>query len=91
MITIAVLTMVYLPATFVSSILGSNLFALEPDGAGNHKFIVSNSWWIYLVSAIPLTLVTIGAWAFLQWHKPKWLDRLRNTGKRSSLEENMQR
>ena len=63
MMTIAVLTMIFLPATFVSAILGSNLFALEDDGTGNHSFVVSDLWWVYLVIAIPLTLITMGIWA----------------------------
>ena len=73
--TIAVLTMLFLPATFVASLLGSNLFALEDNGAGKHSFVVSELWWLYLASAIPLTLVTFGAWACWFSRRKKRLER----------------
>jgi uncharacterized membrane protein YwaF len=66
--TIAVLTMFFLPATFVSSLLGTNLVALNTNGNGRAKFVVSELWWIYLVSAVPLTLFTLFVWWF-------WLNR----------------
>ncbi len=66
--TIAVLTIFFLPATFISSLLGTNLFALDTSGNGKAKLIVSELWWIYLVSAVPLTLFTLLVWwIYLQW------------------------
>lgn len=67
--TIAVLTMFFLPATFTSSLLGTNLFVLDTSGGnGKGKLIVSELWWIYLVSAVPLTLFTLLVWwLYLQW------------------------
>ena len=66
--TIAVLTMFFLPATFISSLLGTNLFVLDTSGNGKAKLIVSELWWIYLVSAVPLTLFTLLVWwLYLQW------------------------
>ena len=67
--TIAVLTMFFLPATFISSLLGTNLFVLDTSGHdGKGKLIVSELWWIYLVSAVPLTLFTLLVWwLYLQW------------------------
>ena len=67
--TIAVLTMFFLPATFISSLLGTNLFVLDTSGGnGKTKLIVSELWWIYLVSAVPLTLFTLLVWwLYLQW------------------------
>ena len=73
MMTIAVLTMVFLPATFVSSILGSNLFALVDNGAGKHTFVVSGLWWIYIVIAVPLTLITLGIWGICLRRRTKRL------------------
>ena len=60
--TIAVLTMFFLPATFISSLLGTNLFVLDTSGNGKARLIVSELWWIYLVSAVPLTLFTLLVW-----------------------------
>ena len=66
--TIAVLTMFFLPATFISSLLGTNLFVLDTSGDGKAQLIVSELWWIYLVSAVPLTLFTLLVWwLYLQW------------------------
>ena len=66
--TIAVLTMFFLPATFISSLLGTNLFVLDTSGNGKAQLIVSELWWIYLVSAVPLTLFTLLVWwLYLQW------------------------
>ncbi|KAK0510923.1 hypothetical protein JMJ35_006475 [Cladonia borealis] len=66
--TIAVLTMFFLPATFISSLLGTNLFVLDTSGNGKPQLIVSELWWIYLVSAVPLTLFTLLVWwLYLQW------------------------
>ena len=77
MMTIAVLTMIFLPATFVSAILGSNLFALEDNGAGEHSFVVSDLWWVYLVIAIPLTLITMGIWAVCLKFRTKRIQKAR--------------
>ena len=75
MMTIAVLTMVFLPATFVSSVLGSNLFALEDNGAGKHSFVVSELWWIYLLIAIVLTLITLSLWGICMQRRRIRLDK----------------
>ena len=43
--TIAVLTMFFLPATFISSLLGTNLFVPDTNsGNGKAKLIVSELW-----------------------------------------------
>ncbi len=66
--TIATLTMLYLPATFVCSLFGTNFFAPSTDGPGDPVSVVSDLWWIYLISAIPLTLLTVFVWlARLRW------------------------
>ena len=60
--TIAVMTMLFLPATFVSSLFGTNFFALQVSGSGSTTLHVSELWWIYVVSAVPLTLVVYLSW-----------------------------
>ncbi|KAL8932780.1 MAG: hypothetical protein Q9216_006678, partial [Gyalolechia sp. 2 TL-2023] len=57
--TIAMVTMLFFPATFVSSFLGTNLVSLDTGGDGRTRFVFSDLWWIYLVAAVPLTLVTL--------------------------------
>lgn len=60
--TIAVVTMLFFPATFVSSFLGTNLVTLRTGKDGRSKLAFSDLWWIYLVSAIPLTILTLLGW-----------------------------
>ena len=53
--TIAVLTMFFLPATFISSLLGTNLFVLDTSSHDGK-------------AAVPLTLFTLLVWwLYLQW------------------------
>jgi hypothetical protein len=65
--TIATLTMLYLPATFVCSFFGTNFFALDTNGQGRPNFVVSRLWWVYVVTTVPLTLFTFGVW-WMKWY-----------------------
>lgn len=60
--TIAVLTMFFLPATFVSSLFGTNFFTLDTSAPGKPALMVSELWWVYLIAALPLTLLTLLVW-----------------------------
>ncbi|KAL8745835.1 MAG: hypothetical protein Q9190_002064 [Brigantiaea leucoxantha] len=76
--TIAALTMVYLPGTFVATLFGMVFFTVSSTGAET-RFSVNSKWWIYLSATIPLTMVTVAVW--LGWVKWKiW--------KRKQFEEN---
>ncbi|OAL48772.1 hypothetical protein IQ07DRAFT_645530 [Pyrenochaeta sp. DS3sAY3a] len=64
---IAVVTMIFLPATFVSTLFGMNFFSFEPsEGRGRSSFTVSTHFWIYWVITIPLTIITLLMW--LWWN-----------------------
>ncbi|KAE8348041.1 hypothetical protein BDV28DRAFT_165344 [Aspergillus coremiiformis] len=57
---VTLVTLIYLPASFVSSLLGMNLFNFEgPNGEG---FRISDQFWIFVVIAIPLTFLTLASW-----------------------------
>ncbi|KAL8911137.1 MAG: hypothetical protein Q9171_003628 [Xanthocarpia ochracea] len=58
--TIAALTMVFLPATFVATLFGMVFFTVE-SGPGS-GFRVNSLWWVYLAVTIPLTMLTVGVW-----------------------------
>lgn len=74
---IAGMTMLYLPGTFVCSLFGTNLIALDTStGTNEPAFIVSRLWWLYLVFAVPLTIFTM--LGFLLWRR----FREQNPGKR---------
>jgi Mg2+ and Co2+ transporter CorA len=55
--TIAALTTLFLPGTFLSSVFSMSML----DGA---------KWWLYVVLALPLTLLVVGSW--WAWHKKGW-------------------
>jgi Mg2+ and Co2+ transporter CorA len=49
--TIAALTMVFLPGTFMSSVFGL-------------KFVGDAQWWLYVAITLPLTVVVVIIWWF---------------------------
>ncbi|PYH88013.1 hypothetical protein BO71DRAFT_423980 [Aspergillus ellipticus CBS 707.79] len=63
--TVAIVSMVYLPGTFVSGLFGTNFFDYND---GNE--VMTSSFWIYWAITIPLTLATMLAWAC--WHYYPW-------------------
>ncbi|KAI9040380.1 uncharacterized protein KD926_008337 [Aspergillus affinis] len=58
---VTLVTLIYLPASFVSTLLGMNLFDFdgEKDGGG---FTISRQFWIFVVAAVPLTFLTLASW-----------------------------
>ncbi|KAL8770491.1 MAG: hypothetical protein Q9194_005156 [Teloschistes cf. exilis] len=73
--TIAFITLLLFLATFVSSFLGANLVTLDTEPDGRTRFVFSDLWWLYVVSAIPLTMITLVCW----WY---WLIRRSKRSKR---------
>jgi hypothetical protein len=58
--TIAILTLVYLPATFVSSIFSTSIFDFQNWSSGQD--VASKGWWVFLLTAGILTMLTAGIW-----------------------------
>ncbi|RVX69576.1 hypothetical protein B0A52_06640 [Exophiala mesophila] len=56
--TLAVVTLVYLPCTTISSILAMPLFDWDAETGA----VVNPRIWVFCVLAIPLTFITIGLW-----------------------------
>ncbi|KAI0550436.1 hypothetical protein F4679DRAFT_542373 [Xylaria curta] len=56
--TIALVTMVFLPATFVASLFSMTFFDWNPP-EGKH---ISPEIWIYVIIAVGLTLLVVGLW-----------------------------
>ena len=64
--TIAALTMVFLPGTFVATIFSMTFFQVEQDD--EHTLKVSSNWWLYVVVTVPLTVAVLIAWIiWLRW------------------------
>ncbi|KAL4918890.1 hypothetical protein BDW62DRAFT_217364 [Aspergillus aurantiobrunneus] len=74
MSTISVVTMLFLPGTFIATILGTNIITGPSRGEGdeprNMRLLVSSQWWILLVVTVSLTIAT-----FIGWH---WMRKRSN-------------
>ncbi|OIW26742.1 hypothetical protein CONLIGDRAFT_716965 [Coniochaeta ligniaria NRRL 30616] len=72
---IALITMTFLPATFVSSVFSMPFFYFkQSEGGTAGDFTVSDQLWIYCALAAPLSLCTLALWAFwdVTWDKRQW-------------------
>ncbi|KAL4953198.1 hypothetical protein BDW69DRAFT_184705 [Aspergillus filifer] len=67
MTTVAVVSMVYLPGTFVSGMFGTNFFSFQAD-PGN-TWLTADEFWLYWAVTVPLTLATMGVWALWHWRE----------------------
>jgi Mg2+ and Co2+ transporter CorA len=59
--SIAVVGLIYLPATFVSGIFGTNFFQFGTDQL-QKGWKVSEDFWLYWAITVPLTLGTVLIW-----------------------------
>lgn len=57
--TLAAVTVLFLPGTFVASLFAMPLFRWDVDATSS---IVSRHFWIYWAVMIPLTVATVLAW-----------------------------
>ncbi|GES64126.1 hypothetical protein ATEIFO6365_0008019600 [Aspergillus terreus] len=56
--TIAIMTMFYLPASFVATLFSMGIFNFDFENGRKGTISLSTSWWIYAVVTIPLTIST---------------------------------
>ncbi|KAK3369850.1 hypothetical protein B0H63DRAFT_485645 [Podospora didyma] len=71
--SIALLTMIFLPATFVATLFSMSFFNWQPEG---DEVTVSPWLWVYFVVAAGLTFISVGTW---------YLARLRRRRRRRAL------
>ncbi|ORY16147.1 hypothetical protein BCR34DRAFT_476681, partial [Clohesyomyces aquaticus] len=62
MITMAAVTMLFLPGTFISAILSTTFFDF-----GDEKLKVSKSWWTLPASIVPMTCGVLAVWLAWTW------------------------
>lgn len=62
MITMAAVTMFFLPGTFISAILSTTFFDYGEDGLN-----VSKKWWVLPASTIPTTAGVFAVWLAWRW------------------------
>ncbi|KAE8152324.1 hypothetical protein BDV25DRAFT_72023 [Aspergillus avenaceus] len=71
--TIGVVSLIYLPGTFVSGIFGTNFFDFDSEKPDN--WVMADSFWLYWAVTLPLTLATVVVWAL--WHfRAAWMGRV---------------
>lgn len=58
------MTMLFLPASFVSGIFGMGFFSTSPDARNQPKLYISHVWWWYLAAAVPLTAFVLLGFGF---------------------------
>jgi len=72
MITMAAVTMFFLPGTFVSAIFSMVFFNIDVKQNGEDRFNVSNKFWYFAVVTVPLTLGVFIVWiAWRRWRISK--------------------
>lgn len=49
------MSMLFLPASLVSSIFGMGFFSTSAGADGKSVFVVSGNWWLYIAVSVPLT------------------------------------
>ncbi|KAI0149820.1 hypothetical protein F4776DRAFT_603320 [Hypoxylon sp. NC0597] len=57
--SVALLTMIFLPSTFIATLFSTTFFSFAEDG-----WLASNAFWIYWVVVIPLTIAVVLVWRF---------------------------
>jgi hypothetical protein len=67
--TLAVVALIFLPISTVSSIFGTQFFSTitvadpSPDGPIKSSTYVSSQFWVFWMVAIPLTLAILSGWS----------------------------
>jgi Mg2+ and Co2+ transporter CorA len=56
---VTVVTLMYLPASFVATLFGMNLFGFNQETA---RIRIAKDFWIYVALMVPLTFVTVSWW-----------------------------
>lgn len=56
---IQILSMLFLPASLVSSIFGMGFFSTSQGTDGQATFMISHNWWLYVAISVPLTALCL--------------------------------
>ncbi|OCK96132.1 uncharacterized protein K441DRAFT_676051 [Cenococcum geophilum 1.58] len=68
--TITILTMVFLPASFVSQFLSMGYITIH-NGSNRIALHFASEMWIFGILTVVLLTLVIGLWAFLEWRRQK--------------------
>lgn len=74
---LALISALFLPATFVATLFSMSMFQWQPNGGNGDQSsqTVSDKIWIYPATAIPLTVVTVVGWGVWWWWELKKYDK----------------
>ncbi|KAF2099787.1 hypothetical protein NA57DRAFT_75292 [Rhizodiscina lignyota] len=82
--TIAVVTLVFLPGTFVAAIFSMSMFQWISQGGGSDSSQVLSGWfWLYWAVTVPLTVVILIVWII--WYR--WTDKRYKVRRDGGLDE----
>lgn len=83
--TIAVVTLVFLPATFVSAVFSTGIFNFHASEEPGQEKTVSKYGWVYLLTCLLSTFLTLGSWiCWYRWGR-LWLEHLKFSRIQSSV------
>jgi Mg2+ and Co2+ transporter CorA len=75
--TIAVVTLVFLPATFVSAVFSTGVFNFHASESSDHPRTISKYGWVYLLVCLLSTTLTLVSWVcWYRWGRV-WLEKLK--------------
>ena len=86
---IQIMSMLFLPASLVSSIFGMGFFSTSAGDDGKSVFVVSGNWWLYIAVSVPLTVFTLFLFmsGYGKQHKKKGTAVARDEEAQSELKE----
>jgi hypothetical protein len=74
--TIAVVTLVFLPATFISAVFSTGIFNFHASESSDNPRTVSRYGWVYLLACVLSTVLTLISWScWYRWGRV-WLEKL---------------
>lgn len=59
--TLALVTAIFLPATFIATLFSMSMF----DWQGGNVSVVSSNFWVFWVVSVPLSIVILGLWWYI--------------------------
>lgn len=74
---IAVVTLFFLPATFVSAVFSTGIFNFQVSDPLDKPRTISKYDWVYLLTCVLSTIFTLLSWIFWYRWGRVWLERLK--------------
>jgi hypothetical protein len=94
--TIAVVTLVFLPATFISAVFSTGIFNFHATESPNNPKTVSTYGWVYLLACVLSTVLTLISWSCWYrwgrvWREKLNFSRIDSRGRKRSLNSEMRK